>query len=74
MVEGGGDVEVVEEVGVLGHAVRIMLGDELELLLELSAVHDLHLALDLTDHVLELVVDQSHSVAVLGVLDHLIGD
>lgn len=74
MVEGSGDVEVIEEIGVLRHAVRVMLGHELELLLEFSAVHDLHLTLDLTDHVFEFVVDQSHAVTVFCVFDHLVGD
>lgn len=74
MVEGSGDVEVVEEVGVLSHAVGIVLGHELELLLEFSAIHDLHLTLDLTDHVFEFVVDQGHAVTVFGVFNHLISD
>jgi hypothetical protein len=74
VVEGGGQVEVVEEVGVLGHAIGVVLGHEFELLHELGSVHHLHLLLELTDHVLELVVDQNHTVAVLRVLDGLVGD
>ena len=74
MVEGRGDVEVVEELSVLGHAVRIMLGYELELLQEFRPVHYLELALELTNHVLELVVDDGDAVAVLCVLDDLVSD
>lgn len=74
MVEDARDVEVVEEVGVLRHAVGVVLGHVLEVLHELAPPHHFHLALELTDHILELVVDQQSAIAILGVLHHLIGD
>lgn len=74
MVEGSGEVKVIEEIGVLRHAVGIVLGDEFELLHEFVTIHDFDLALDLTDDVLELVVEENHAIAVLCVLDGLIAD
>ena len=59
---------------MLSHAVGVMLSHELELLDELVLVQDLNFLLDLTDHILELVVDEGHSVAVLSMLDHLVGN
>jgi hypothetical protein len=59
---------------VLGHAVGVVFGHELEGLQELGFVQNLDLPLDLADHVLELVVDQQDAVAVLCVFDGLVGN
>lgn len=72
MVEDAGDVEVVEEVGVLGHGVGVVLGDVLEHLDELAPAHHFYFALDRTDHVFEFVVHEQSTVTVLGVLDHIV--
>ena len=57
MIEAAGDIEVVEEIWVLSHTFRVMLGHEFERLSELVSAHHFPLSLHLTDHVLELVVD-----------------
>jgi len=56
MIENAGQVKIVEEVTVLSHVFGVMLGDEFELVEEFPSAHNLHLALELTDNVLEFVV------------------
>jgi hypothetical protein len=43
-----------------------MLYDQLELLKELLSWHDFDLSLDLHDDVLELVIEQHHTVSIYG--------
>jgi len=74
MVEDARNVEIVEEVAVLSHTVGIMLCHEFKLLGKLGTIHHLDLSLELTDDVFEFVVNNDDSVAVLGVLDGLVGD
>ena len=74
MVEKAGKVEVIEEVPVLSHVFGVVLGDEFELVKELTSGHHLNFALELTDDVLELVVHQQGSVAFFGMLEDLISD
>lgn len=51
-----------------------MLCNKFELLNKLSSVHNLDFLLKLTDDIFELIVNHCHSIAVLGMLDYLIGD
>lgn len=74
MVEDARQVKIVEKVAVLGHIIGIVLGHEFELRKEFFSSHDLDFALELTDDIFELVVDDESSVAFLGVLDDLIAD
>ena len=57
MIEAAGNIEIVEEIWMLSHTFRVMLGHEFERLSELVSAHHFPLSLHLTDHVLELVVD-----------------
>lgn len=59
---------------MLGHAVRVVLGDELEGLSKLFSEHQLFLSLDLTDNVLEFVINQKDSITISGVLHDLMGN
>lgn len=74
MIEDARNVEVVKEVAMLRHTIGVMLGHEFKLLRKFSTVHDLDLSLELADDVFEFVVNNNDTVAVLGVLDGLVGD
>ena len=74
MIEDSGQVEIVEKMSVLGHIIRIVLGDKFELIKEFSSAQDLNFSLELTNHVFELVVDYQGSITLLGMLEDLISD
>lgn len=64
VIEDSGGVEVIEEVGVLRHAVRVVLCHKFEGLDELLSIHNLHLSLELADNILEFIENQQCSVTV----------
>ena len=74
MIEDGGQVEIVKEMSMLGHIIRIVLGDKFELIKEFSSAQNLHFSLELTNNVFELVVDQQGTIALLGMFEDLISD
>jgi hypothetical protein len=76
VVKGRVEVELVEEVGGVVELglLGIVLNDVLEGVKELSLVHEFFSTNKLTDDVLEFVIDDDHSVAILGALDDLAGD
>ena len=55
MVEHAAQVEVIEQLGMLGHFCGVMPGDKFKCIDEFTSSKDLHFSLDLTDHILELI-------------------
>ena len=72
MVEHRRKVKVIKQIGMLSHIVRIVLSHELKTLNKFSSAHHLNLFLNLTDHILKLVVNHENSIAVLGMLNNLV--
>lgn len=76
MVEKTVNVKFVEELSSVDKVwlFSIVLDNILEALQELVSGQNFSLSQDLTDHILEFVINQENSVDVLGMIEDLVSD
>ena len=72
MIKDTSQIEIVEKFSVLSHLSWIVLCHKFKCIYKLTSVHYLHFSLNLTDDVLEFVVNQQCTITILCILKNLI--